>query len=61
MSFEHIFEPIHLENPADKFAVSLKEHVCSWRRWELTGLPCVHSLSAMKSKNLKVDDYIPKY
>ncbi|CAK8567158.1 unnamed protein product [Lathyrus sativus] len=58
---EHIFEVGHLENPADKFSVNLKEHLCSCIRWELTGLPCLHALSAMKSMNHKVDDYIPHY
>lgn len=58
---EHIFEVRHLENPIDKFIVNLKEHICSCRRWKLTGLPCVHSLSAMKSINYNVDDYIPEY
>ncbi|XP_058779988.1 uncharacterized protein LOC131653730 [Vicia villosa] len=61
MSDEHIFEVRHLENSAEKFTVNLKDRVCSCRRWELTGLPCVHSLSAMKSRNHKVDDYIPDY
>ncbi|CAL5208543.1 unnamed protein product [Lathyrus oleraceus] len=51
MSDEHIFEVRHLENPTDKFAVNLKEHLCSFKRWELTGLPCVHALSTMKSRN----------
>ncbi|CAL5192352.1 unnamed protein product [Lathyrus oleraceus] len=60
MSGEHIFEVRHLENPADKFIVNLKEHLCSCRRWELTGLPCVHALSSMNSRNYNVDDYIPE-
>ncbi|XP_058739607.1 uncharacterized protein LOC131611723 [Vicia villosa] len=58
---EHIFEVRHLENSVEKFTVNLKDRVCSCRRWELTGLPCVHSLSAMKSRNHEVDDYIPDY
>lgn len=61
MSDEHIFEVRHLENTTDRFAVNLKEHICSCRRWKLTSLPCVHALSAMKSRNHKVDDYIPDY
>lgn len=61
MSVEHIFEVRHLENLADKFAVNLKEHLCSCRRWELTCLPCVYALSTMKSRNHKVDEYIHEY
>ncbi|CAK8562570.1 unnamed protein product [Lathyrus sativus] len=58
---EHIFEVRHLENQVDKFSVNLKEHLCSCRRWELTGLPCVRALSTMKSRNHMVDDYTPEY
>ncbi|CAK8543818.1 unnamed protein product [Lathyrus sativus] len=61
ISDEHIFEVRHLENQADKFSVNLKEHIFSCRRWELKGLPCVHALVAMKSRNHKIDDYIPDY
>ncbi|XP_058765013.1 uncharacterized protein LOC131638472 [Vicia villosa] len=61
MSAEHIFEVHHVENPADKFVVNLKECVCSCRRWELTGLPCVHALASIKSRNFKVEEYIPAY
>ncbi|XP_058753673.1 uncharacterized protein LOC131626849 [Vicia villosa] len=61
MADEHIFEVRHLENPAEIFSVNLKDLRCSCRRWELTGLPCVHAMASMKSRNFKVDDYIPDY
>ncbi|XP_058768549.1 uncharacterized protein LOC131642290 [Vicia villosa] len=61
MSAEHIFEVHHVENHADKFVVNLKECVCTCRRWELTGLPCVHALASIKSRNFKVEEYIPAY
>ncbi|CAL5213457.1 unnamed protein product [Lathyrus oleraceus] len=61
MSNEHIFKVRHFENLADNFTVNLKEHLCSYRRWEITDLPCVHSFSDMRSSNHKVDDYIPEY
>src|ERR1051325_2709310 len=61
MSDEHMFEVRHLENSAEKFTVNLKEKTCSCRRWELTGLPCVHSLAAMKNRNHSIDEYIPDY
>ncbi|XP_050875886.1 uncharacterized protein LOC127079542 [Lathyrus oleraceus] len=31
------------------------------RRWDLIGLSCIHALSTMKSRNFKIDDYIPEY
>lgn len=61
MSAKHIFELEHIENPSEKFSLNLSDHVCSCRKWELTSLPRVHALSAMKSRNFKVDDYISEY
>lgn len=31
------------------------------QKWELAYLPRAHAISSMKSRNLKVDDHIPKY
>ncbi|XP_058758429.1 uncharacterized protein LOC131631679 [Vicia villosa] len=61
MSDEHIFEVKHVQDPNEMFTVNLKDSKCSCRRWELTGLPCVHALSCMKSRNFKFEDYIPEY
>ncbi|XP_058733729.1 uncharacterized protein LOC131605384 [Vicia villosa] len=61
MSDEHIFEVKHVQDPADMFTVNLKDHICSCRRWELSGLPCVHALSCMKSGNFRFEDFIPEY
>ncbi|XP_058726957.1 uncharacterized protein LOC131598362 [Vicia villosa] len=61
MSDEHIFEVKHVQDPADMFTVNLKDHICSCRRWELSGLPCVHALSCMKSRNFRFEDFIPEY
>ncbi|XP_058783466.1 uncharacterized protein LOC131658154 [Vicia villosa] len=60
MSDEHYFEVKNVENQADMLAVNLKDHICSCRKWELTGLPCVHALACMKSRNFKYEDYIPE-
>ncbi|XP_058759791.1 uncharacterized protein LOC131633092 [Vicia villosa] len=61
MSDEHIFEVKHVQDPTDMFTVNLKDHICSCRKWELSGLPCVHALSCMKSRNFKFEDFIPEY
>ncbi|XP_058726261.1 uncharacterized protein LOC131597588 [Vicia villosa] len=60
MSSEFIFEVRHIEHQGDIFGVNLKDHDCSCRKWQLTGIPCVHALSAMKSRSLAFDDYIPE-
>ncbi|XP_071901078.1 uncharacterized protein [Coffea arabica] len=31
----------------DHYAVNIKEHTCSCRRWELTGIPCPHAIAAL--------------
>ncbi|XP_058742290.1 uncharacterized protein LOC131614751 [Vicia villosa] len=61
MSDEHIFEVKHVQDPADMFIVNLKDHICSCRKWELSGLPCVHVLSCMNCRNFKFEDFIPEY
>ncbi|XP_058747068.1 uncharacterized protein LOC131620060 [Vicia villosa] len=61
MSDEHIFEVKHVQDPTDMFTVNLKDHICSCRKWELSGLPCVHALSCMKSRNFKFEDFVPEY
>lgn len=58
---EHMFEVRYVENPTKTFIVNLKDYICSSRRWDLIGLSCVQALSDMKSKNFKIDDYIPEY
>ena len=30
-----------------KFVVNLKQYTCSCRKWELTGIPCTHSIACM--------------
>lgn len=61
MSTEYIFEVRHIENHANIFAVNLKDHQCSCRRWQLIDLPCNHAMSILKSRNISVDDYIPEF
>ncbi|CAL5189906.1 unnamed protein product [Lathyrus oleraceus] len=58
---EHMFEVRHVKNSAETFTVNLKDDICSYKRWDLTGLPCVHALSSMKIMNFKIDNYIHEY
>lgn len=34
---------------------------CTCRRWQMTGLPCMHALAAMEYTNGCIDDYCSKY
>src|SRR4051812_13704299 len=55
------FEVRHIENQADIFSVNLKDHECSCRKWQLTSLPCVHFIYALKSRNLNINEYISDF
>ncbi|XP_020080199.1 uncharacterized protein LOC109703884 [Ananas comosus] len=41
-----------------QFVVDLIQKTCSCRRWDLTGLPCPHAISAMLHENLRPEDYV---
>jgi hypothetical protein len=43
----------------DKFVVNLQTRECSCRKWMLTALPCVHAITSMQKKGVKVEDYVP--
>lgn len=38
----------------------MKKYVCSCKKWKLRTLSRVHAISLMKSRNLKIYDYIPE-
>ncbi|CAI9286024.1 unnamed protein product [Lactuca saligna] len=42
----------------DRYAVDLIRRTCGCRRWQLTGIPCVHGVAAISSMNLNLEDYV---
>ncbi|KAK8681766.1 hypothetical protein V6N13_054168 [Hibiscus sabdariffa] len=38
--------------------VDLVQHTCSCRRWDLSGIPCIHAISAIQETNRKPEDYV---
>jgi len=42
----------------EKFVANVDSMECSCRKWGITGIPCSHSLAAMKFLNLSVDPYV---
>jgi len=42
----------------EKFVVNVDNMDCSCRKWGITGVPCSHSLAAMKFLNLSVDPFV---
>lgn len=60
-----------VEGPNQQFKVDLRMKTCGCRRWELTGIPCVHAIAAYNKLELdpmdhvddwyKVDTYLSTY
>ncbi|XP_057755529.1 uncharacterized protein LOC130974688 [Arachis stenosperma] len=40
--------------------VDLMKHTCSCNMWQLTGMPCVHAIAAIRKKHDKPEDYVHK-
>ncbi|XP_042391776.1 uncharacterized protein LOC121982766 isoform X1 [Zingiber officinale] len=43
-----------------KYSVDLKEWACGCRKWDLSGIPCNHALSAILAQRLDYFDYVHK-
>ncbi|KAG6507676.1 hypothetical protein ZIOFF_033027 [Zingiber officinale] len=43
-----------------KYSVDLKEWTCGCRKWDLSGIPCNHALSAILAQRLDYFDYVHK-
>lgn len=41
-----------------KFAVDLRNKTCGCRRWDLTGVPCVHVIACINKVGYDVEDYV---
>ncbi|XP_058776608.1 uncharacterized protein LOC131650925 [Vicia villosa] len=48
-------------NGRDTYVVNLKKETCSCRRWDLTGIPCSHSITCMWQIKKKPEDYVSQY
>ncbi|XP_022632189.1 uncharacterized protein LOC106752824 [Vigna radiata var. radiata] len=53
------FEIRHVSQSGDNFMVDIDKYTCSYRKWSISGIPCVHALTAMKFLNLNAEDYLP--
>jgi len=59
-STEHDYEVRHIAcQTNEKYHVNLLRRECDCRRWLLTGLPCCHAISCMKSQNMNIYEYVP--
>ncbi|KAG8377471.1 hypothetical protein BUALT_Bualt08G0036400 [Buddleja alternifolia] len=41
--------------------VDLEKHSCSCRKWDLSGIPCKHAMSAINSQRLNGEDFVDDY
>ncbi|KAG8387434.1 hypothetical protein BUALT_Bualt02G0021000 [Buddleja alternifolia] len=44
-----------------KCTVDLQKHSCSCRKWDLSGIPCKHAMSAICSQKLNGQDFVDEY
>nr|GEX59879.1 hypothetical protein [Tanacetum cinerariifolium] len=54
---DHEFE-VRQGNGIEAFCVDLEKRKCSCRQWQLTGVPCLHSITTMYFINTNLDDYV---
>ncbi len=51
----------HVENGNDQYAVDLHKRTCACRKWDLTGIPCCHSIACMWHNHEVPEDYVASY
>jgi len=40
------------------YSVDMNDNTCGCRKWQMTGIPCVHAASVIIGKKQKVEDYV---
>ncbi|XP_065623857.1 uncharacterized protein LOC136065100 [Quercus suber] len=45
----------------EKYVVDIKQHTCSCGSWDLTGIPCAHSVAALGYMSHTIEDYVHHY
>jgi hypothetical protein len=58
-SSEYDYEVRHIASLTEKYSVNLLRRECDCRKWLLTGLPCCHAISCMKSQDININDFVP--
>ncbi|KAK8540585.1 hypothetical protein V6N13_027104 [Hibiscus sabdariffa] len=47
--------------PIDQHVVNLDNHSCSCRKWDLTGIPCMHAISVILMRQERPENYVSHY
>ncbi|KAK1379143.1 hypothetical protein POM88_025887 [Heracleum sosnowskyi] len=45
----------------NQFEVDMKNRICSCRKWQLTGMPCIHGCQAILSINAALESFVDEY
>ncbi|XP_017410575.1 uncharacterized protein LOC108322825 [Vigna angularis] len=56
---DKMFEVRHCAVITNKFAVNLDNQHCSYRKWEIAGIPCYHAIAAIRFLDLDPEQYVP--
>ncbi|GKB71862.1 pentatricopeptide repeat-containing protein [Tanacetum coccineum] len=54
-------ESFEVRSGSDALKVDLSTRTCSCRMWQLSGLPCVHAISAIFKINKMPEEYVPNW
>lgn len=49
------------EEGEGKYPVNLGHKMCSCKKWQLCGIPCIHAMSAIACQGEEVEIYVDKY
>ena len=44
-----------------RFIVDLDKKECTYRGWQLTGLPCVHAIDLIGTRRVELEDFVDHY
>lgn len=55
------FNLFSVTNGMDTYEVNLQRHHCAFRKWALSGIPCVHAIVCILHNKTEVDRYVLDY
>lgn len=47
-----------IQHGDDQFCVNMNTNTCGCRKWQMTGIPCIHAASVIIGKKQQVEDYV---
>lgn len=56
-----VFQVQHIIRLNERYVVDLKEYSCSYREWDLCGIPCPQAVACMGHSNLQLENFVHPY